>query len=324
MFLEMDETVNVDASPASAAEIDPTLVRFLNLKLGVPAGDLVELDCGGLAYCSRDGSGVVASPPEEGHLHDPFPACCDPDANGLGNLRGPGAARVRLGPGGEELSLNPNATSTQIGSGDTWIVRSTNGGAVTETPVTLAFVFNAVPALARWSDGAGGGGSVSYPVADGGPGTRGNPIPIRRGPTGDYVLEMTLFRPQRKGIAGAGEPAFMDLGHLRYAVQFPSQAVIPPPAPGSNVPVQCSKASLSTADPSLRPAASPDGVLEDQSSDRPASPANTLAFSVDLSRCVADKGGSLGPGSTFFIHPEAFASGTNADHALQTISLVTE
>lgn len=323
LFLNMDETVNANASAASVAQIDSTVAKFLNIKLAVPQGELVELDCGGLVYCSPGGTGITATPPEEGNARSEFPACCDPDGNGFGNLRGSGAAPLRRIGDGDEFSLNPSATSMQIGSGDAWILRTTSAGVVTQTPVTLPFVFITVPALARYDDGAGGAATVSYPVPAGGPGTPPNPIAIGRNTSGEYVFTMTLFRPQRRGIASAGEASYMDLGRLRYAVQLPNVPGKPQGGPGG--PTQCSQASLSTSDPNLTPVNSGDsGMLADQSGDKPADPANTLTFSVNLSKCVADKGGTLAAGSRFHIHPEAFASGASSDHALQTIYLVTK
>lgn len=193
---------------------------------------------------------------------------------------------------------------------------------LTQTPVTLPFVFNTVPALARYDDGAGGAATVSYPVPTEGPGTPTNPIAIGRSASGDYVFTMTLSRPQRRGIGNAGEASYMDLGRLRYAVQLPNVPGRPEGSPGG--PTQCSQASLSTTDPNLAPAGAGDsGMLADQSGDRPADPSNTLTFSVNLSKCVADKGGTLTAGSSFHIHPEAFASGVSSDHALQTIFLLT-
>jgi hypothetical protein len=323
LFLNMDETVNANASAASVAQIDSTVAKFLNIKLAVPQGELMELDCGGLVYCSPGGTGITATPPEEGNASLNFPACCDPDGNGFGNLRGPGAAPLRRIGEGDEFSLNPSATSTQIGSGDAWILRTTSAGVATQTPVTLPFVFITVPALARYDDGAGSAATVSYPVPAGGPGTPSNPIAIGRNTSGDYVFTMTLFRPQRRGIASAGEASYMDLGRLRYAVQLPN---VPGQAQGSpGGPTQCSQASLSTSDPNLTSVNSGDsGMLADQSGDKPADPANTLTFSVNLSKCVSDKGGTLEGDRRFHIHPEAFASGTSSDHALQTIYLETK
>jgi hypothetical protein len=163
-------------------------------------------------------------------------------------------------------------------------------------------------------------------VAPGSPGSsQSSPIELARNASGNYVFSGTYFRPQRKGIAGAGEPSFMDIGGLRYAMQLPNVPGAPSPAPGAQQGApQCSAASLATSDANLAPAGGgAAGLLQDRAADAPASVSNKLSFSVDLSRCVADKGGSLGPGMTFRIHPEAFAAGDSPDHALQTIWLKT-
>lgn len=323
IFLDLSQTLNADAAGVTPAEIDSMLVAHLNLKgLNVPQGDLVELNCNGLTYCSPGGTGQVVAGQQPNPTTAPFPSCCDPDGNGFGNLRGPGAPPLTAGPGGEELSLNPNATSAQIGSGDTIVVRVTSNGRLTQTPVPIDFVFNTVPALQRYSDGAGDAGTISYPASTASPGTLNNPIALAAGPNGDIVMQLTVWRPQRRGIAGAGEPAFMDVGHLSYALDVPPQAPIPR---GANPAPQCSAASVSSSDPSLSGQTVPlqnapsAGVFVDSADDRPASPANTLSMTVDLTRCLTDKGASGFPvGSTIDLEVEADAQGSS-DHANQQV-----
>ncbi len=323
VFLDLSQTLNADASGVTAGQIDAMLAGHLNLRgLDVPHGDRVELDCEGLSYCSPGGTGQVVADDGPNAPSEPFPSCCDPDRDGLGNLRGPGAPPLLAGPGGDEFSLDPNATAGRIGSGDTPVMRIVSGSQVTEAPVPIRFVFDTVPALARWVDGTGDAGTISYPAASGSPGTVNDPLALGSGSNGDVVLQLTIWRPQRRGIAGAGEPAFIDVGRLGYHVDVPPQAPMPI---GANPSPQCSAASLSSADPSLSAESEPmqagpaAGGFIDSAPDRPANPANTLSMTVDLTRCLADKGASGFPvGTELDVELEADAQGS-ADHANQKI-----
>jgi hypothetical protein len=49
-----------------------------------------------------------------------------------------------------------------------------------------------------------------------------------------------------------------------------------------------------------------DGALSDSAQDQPASPANTLTFSVDLTRCLAVNGLSWTPGQGYLFNFSAF------------------
>lgn len=181
------------------------------------------------------------------------------------------------------------------------IQRVTTAGVTTQYPGTIAFVFNTVPALHTWSDSAGGSGTVSYPVAapsgpgTGGPGTMSNPFPVAPGPNGHVVLTLTFWRPQRSGIAGAGEPAFMDIGHLAYHSEPHVLSGGPSPA------VTCPASSYSTSDPSLVPGTfgigGMEGDLVDQADDAPANPAKTLTYSLDLTACFSANGATLSSGN---------------------------
>ena len=126
-----------------------------------------------------------------------------------------------------EFRLLPSAPTNKIGSGDTMIERTPDGK---ELPGSLAFVFNTVPAVNRWADGAGNGATITYPAALGTPGTRTSPIEIVTSPSGDYELTFTFWRPQRSAIATAGEgDGFVDIGGLAYAVNVPNLARHQPP-----------------------------------------------------------------------------------------------
>jgi hypothetical protein len=252
----------------------------------VPADGQAQLDCGGLSYCSPGGTGRIRQPggfdpgpsfPQDGATYGTLA----PDANAA-----PG--------GGAQTTVYPMATAKQIASGDVLIERTTSGATVTETPATLNFVFNTTPALASWTSSGGQAGSVAYPVAAGAPGTRDNPFPISAGPDGHVAVTLNAWRPQRRAIAGAGEgTGFMDIGHL----QWESRVVTQGSGPGGQAVVDCRGPGIySSTDPDLTP--SPDTGLLDQSADAPASASRTVAYTVDISSCLATRSIAWNPGET--------------------------
>lgn len=330
MFLDIPHTLNANAAGVTREQIDETLVANLNTKfLDVPQGDLVKLDCHGLTYCTVDGTGQVvlngafSSPGVGGPVSvtAPWPSCCTAGGDGFGILRG-GATEVVLS--GNEFSLDPHALSTKIGTGDLMTVLITKDGATTQQPVPLDFVFNTVPALQSYSDGVGNSATITYPATYSSVGTRGNPAPVSVGPDGHITVQFTWWRPQRSGIAGAGEPDFMDIGRLVYAFDMASQNLVPDAGIGGSS-AACSAASVSTNDPSLTLREQPDssshpsGGLRDDSADQAANSANTLSATLDVTQCVLDKGGSGIPiGSEIRMDLSANTQ-SSSDHANQDL-----
>jgi hypothetical protein len=278
--------------------------------LDVPQG--AELDCGGLSYCSAGGTGTSNAEPWRGFPGTPFPSDTDADGDGLGTM--PVTER-------DEFRLSPNATSAQIGAGDTMIQHRPDG---TQLPGVLAFAFNTVPALTSWGDGSGASGSIAYPVADGAPGTSNNPLTIRRDGAGDYVLTYTFWRPQRRAITSAGESGdYIDIGGLEYEVNVPNVPRSPSAEPGSGQSPQCPPEALSTSDPQLRLVpGETGGRVADLAPDRAADPANRLTFAVNLSRCAELRGGSLQPGDLLNMDISAEPADPDShDHANQIVWL---
>jgi hypothetical protein len=187
LFLPMDETVNQDASGVSQTQIDSTLQSNLNVKLlNIPSADVIELNCNGLSFCSQGGTGQASEEAVQsttpGQMFNPlvpFPEATLDPATGFGEIVGPnvptGFLGTLTGSGSQEFSLMPNATSSEIGSGDVITELITSGGVTTRTPTTLEFVFNTVPAITSYSDTAGDSGSITYPDTSK-LGTSGNPI----------------------------------------------------------------------------------------------------------------------------------------------------
>ena len=324
IFLDLGQTLNADAAGVTTADIDAMLPQFLNIVgTNVPQGDSVALDCGGLTYCSAGGTGQLTASNSPNPTFVPFPSCCDPSGDGFGNLRGPDA--VGLGRDNHQNNwafLYPRATSSQIGSGDAFVLRVTSGGALTESPVSLGFVFNTVPALESYNDLVGDSGTISYPAAAGSPGTQNNPIPVTANSSGDVVLVMRLWRPQRKGIPGAGEPTFMDIGHLLYTIDATNLAQnVAAGASSLGTSSVCSAESLGTRDPALSVSGSGTGLgyVVDRTADQPANPANLIGFGVNLTRCLTDAGAPgfpVGAQGAIGLKAQAPNSG---DHAVQNI-----
>jgi hypothetical protein len=334
LFLAMNETLNDDAAGVSVAAIDSTLQARLNVKLlDVPTtSSLLELNCNGLSFCSQGGTGQavlegVPSGPSMATV--PFPDASRDSATGFGEIVGPAVPSGLLGTtadGQHEFSLNPNATSSQIGSGDVITEVLTNGGVTSQVPTTIDFVFNTVPAITTYSDTAGDAGTVTYPDSSN-LGTADNPIKVAAGPNGDVVMTFTLFRPQRQGVAGAGEPAFMDLGHLAYELDNASSPTPGAAIIGSAVAPQCPTASYSAPSSTLTLISggssehSPptgDGAMVDSANDQPASPSNTISFTVDLTQCLASKGVSSFPVGEPELFDLSANSQSSSDHANQT------
>jgi hypothetical protein len=81
----------------------------------------------------------------------------------------------------------------------------------------------------------------------------------------------------------------MDMGHLKYSVEDPTNSR------GDACPLD----SYSDVSPTLTPESSgPDKWLSDSADDSPPSPSNTISFTVDFAKCVAEDGGPSIAGQT--------------------------
>jgi hypothetical protein len=293
--LDIGLSLNANAGAVTDAQIDATLARYATLAIAVPAGDEVELDCLGLAYCSPGGTGTTL----EGNKR--FPADADADADGFGTItRG----------STDDFQLHPGATSAEIGSADSFIEHVTTGGSETTAAGTLNYVFSTTPALTAFTTAAGSG-TISYPVAPGGLGTDQNPIPV---PSGSPI-NLAFWRPQRKAIKGSGEGrAFVDIGHLTYSADIPNGPSAPgSPGGGPGAGGNCRGQYTSTdADATV----TGDGVL-DKADDRAAAAANTLSFTVDVDACLAANSATWPVGDKLGIDIQARAA--QGDNAAQKI-----
>jgi hypothetical protein len=293
--LDIGLSLNANAGAVTDGQIDDALARWATLAISVPAGDEVELDCLGLAYCSAGGTGTTLT------ANKPFPGDFDADGDGFGTI-----TRGTTG----DFQLHPGATSAEIGSGDSFIHRVTSAGVERTAAGTLNYVFSTTPALTSFTTTAGSG-AISYPVAPGGLGTDQNPIPVPAG----SPINLAFWRPQRKAIEGSGEgSAFVDIGHLTYSADIPNGPAAPGrpgggPGPGGN----CRGQYASTdADATV----TGDGIL-DKADDRAAAPANTLSFTVDVDACLAANSVTWPAGDKLGIDIQARAA--QGDNAAQKI-----
>ena len=294
--LPLESSINANTGSVTDAQIDSALAASATLAMQVPDGDTVELDCLGLSYCSAGGTGRAL----EGGA---FPGDYDTDADGFGAIFRGSTGDFQLGVG---------ATAAQIGSGDTFIQHVTTGTTTTQVPGILNYLFATTPALARWADGSGASGSVTYPAGPGATGTAPNPISLTAGADGHVVATLTFWRPQRKAIAGSGEgTGWIDIGGLGYSADIPNgPSAGGPGAPGGAGRGRCDGGAYGTADPSL--SVSGDQVL-DTAADRPADPANQLTFSVDITRCLTNGGVTWNAGETLAVDIQARSNyGDNA------------
>lgn len=200
--------------------------------------------------------------------------------------------------GGSAFFLYPRATSAQIGSGNVITTDATIEGVTSETPQPLGFVFETVPAIVSYEDTAGDHGTIEYPDTSGYGSccVAGNAIKVAAGPNGDVEVTLTFYRPQRPGVAGAGEAQFMDIGHLAYTLR-----VQVPPKPGEIVPedtAPCEPSDYSNLSPTLTLSTAKlmgvahACVLVDSEGDHAAraGASNTLSFTVDLTKLLAGSG----------------------------------
>lgn len=302
--LDLSESLNANAGAVTDAQIDAVMSKYQTLAIQVASSE-AELDCGGLSYCSMGGTGIAMG---NGGNPDPanaFPDAFDSDGDGFGLLE--------AGSTGD-FQLLTNAKAGEIGSGDAFVERVRRSGAESEVPGILNYVFSTTPALNGWNEGATAG-TVTYPVPAGGAGTAANPIPVSA--TGDVIVAMTFWRPQRKAIPGSGEGSdWVDIGRLKYTADVPNApAAGGPGAPGARGPGNCAASTYSTTDANLKVGL--DGV-EDSSVDRPSVPANTLTFSVNLTQCLAASAITWSSGQTLQVDIQARSS--FGDNAAQKVS----
>ena len=302
--VELEQSVNVNAlrnegtisSGDLYSAMDQLVQTWQTLAMAVAGkeGDTVVLNCGALSYCRSGGTGRT-----DGYSYDqakPFPGTpgdasgYDPDGDGLGLMTRGGSAH--------DFQLNTGAKTSEIGSGDvlTEIINKGSSGSY-EVTAMLEFAFVTNPAIKSVQINGGDPITFHYPVSVGAPGT--NSSCIRVPASGDVTVAFEAWRPQRKGISGAGESEFVDIGKSQIVMDMANAPALPGESQtGTRGPGNC-VAGYSTTDPNLeiQEVTTTKGVeqrLWDTASDTTASTANTYTFSINLDQCFAHPG--EGPG----------------------------
>ena len=257
-------------SSSFGALVDTAMKTRGELFFPLPSGADIELDCGGLSYCSPGGSGFAITRDQR------FPEQSDPDGDGFGTLTpvpafhdgqdGLGVAQS-LDPA-TVFGLAPMAGAAAIRAGDTYIERVHSATGETERPVALGMVFGALPALAYWRDPARSV-TIGYPAPAGAEGSESNAFTVVPGADGDYRVTLGFWRPQRAALPGelADPSHWVDIGGLTYSIVG------------------------KTAEANRRLWRCPaSDSLVDQAPDREENPAATLEMTVDLSACYRASG----------------------------------
>ena len=294
------ETVNAYGS--SDADIAAAFRGELWLAImggGVDAGS-AELDCGALSYCSVGGTGRLIPTPPATPIFDTaqgFPRpCCDADGDGMGSLTKAGNQAFDFA-----TQIFPGTTPDLIHPGDVLIVRATQDSAPVSAAASLGLIFTGFPALAKYDDGQGNANATPLTYPFDGHQYEHLQVPVRANSSGDVVVNMIFWRPQRLRLATEpGTEKWMDVGgmnHFAAASDVPFSAQ--PPAPGTP-PGACPSSSYSNVGANLSP--EPPGQLlgayhlKDLSADRPTNRAaafadqNTFSYTLNLTNCLAAYG----------------------------------
>ena len=216
-----DSGVNLNATGVTDAQIDAnvsgdqgfSVTFYFSVPPDRPVASGAWVDCGSLPYCNTtSGTALVGGLSESsgslprGSLWRSYQPDGNPQGNGLERLSRSGGTAWAMG-------LVPKATTAQLSPGDVYNVNFRGTSGTTVSTVALPSYPVTVPAVKTVSTG---GSTTTLTYGDpGAPGTNdGTAIPLSAG--GD--LSMVYWRPQRRGVPGAGEQPLMDMGRLHYTI----------------------------------------------------------------------------------------------------------
>ncbi len=181
----------------------------------------------------------------------------------------------------------PQLPSADVKPGSLFTMNFTTAGQITKSVVgSLSPYFASVPALKEVTVG-GQVKNIDYAQkAANGPaaanGTQNNPIVV---PANNKVITLTFWRPQRSGVISAGESRFVDMGGLRYGFYVGVNRICDA---GAMTPVST---GLTSTPVGGNFAHTP---LVDSAKDSAPNAANTLSFTVDLSKCEGGTAPTIG------------------------------
>jgi len=271
--LDLDQSLNLHATNSlTTSAIDAAMqsVQTLAIQVAGSSDESSELDCGDLSYCSAGGTGQNNNQSFPGAAGGSF----DSDGDGFGSI-----TRGATG----DFQLVTKATSSEIGGGDTFIQRIRGSdGLERQIPGLLNFVFSSTPALKSISVNGAAAQTIDYSAN---PRLGSRQRCIQAPASGDVVLHITGWRPQRSGLTTAGESEFVDIGRSLITIDIPNGPVsIGAPGGGSSGPGNCVRSAYSVPSDTNLTVAN-DGI-QDGKSDSGADSANTYNFTVDISACL--------------------------------------
>jgi hypothetical protein len=307
---------NTGVTPSEEA-VNNLIKRYTTLAIEVKGDntDISELNCGSLSYCQSLGSGTV------GNSTDSFPGAgdskYDTDGDGKGNLE--------KGPT-RDFQLKTNSSLSLINTGDTIIQEVLSPSGVTKKFLgRLNFVFKGTPAFKNVTlnpnDVSSKTFSFNYPLESNPLGSKGNCIPVSPAFTGELKLEIEAWRSQRKGIKAIGESEWVDIGGSEITVDIPNKPCTTNNCSSIRSPNNCSVASYAESDTNLEIIG---GKLLDKKLDSPASPANTIKFSLDLTSCLLESGDQFKSGESveFDLQFRSQAKQSGSDNAAIKLCLI--
>jgi hypothetical protein len=271
--LDLDQSLNLHATnsltvPAIDAALQST--QTLAIQVAGNTGETSELDCGVLSYCSSGGTGQNNNQPFPGAAGGSF----DADGDGFGSI-------TRGGTG--DFQLITKAKSSTIGAGDTLIQRiKSSDETERHIPGLLNFVFNSTPALKSIAVNGAAAQNIDYSAN---PRLGSRQSCIQAPASGNVVLNITGWRPQRPGLSSAGEAQFVDIGRSIITIDIPNGPVsVGAPGGGSSGPGNCLSSAYSIPGDTNLTIVS-DGI-QDGKNDSNADSSNTYNFTVDLTSCL--------------------------------------
>ena len=324
-----DAGTNFNATGVTQAQIDANVSgeNTFNFIFYFGGGDLpattgAYVDCGALSYCnSVTGtavlSGLSESSPDlpRGTLWRNWRVDGNRAGNGLEKITNNGQNAWAAG-------LQPRATTAQMAPGDLFNVVFRGAGGDVITPVALPSYPVTVPAIKTVTSGG-----VATTILNGNPASPGSndSSAVALSAAGDLAFD--YWRPQRRGIAGTGEAALIDMGNLHYTISIGSLRT----AGGTEVRVS-REFSCNAAGEPVSPE-SPGGDFygpADLTADAAPNPANTRTYTTNLRSCLsgAISAGYLPAGTSLAgakVNVGFTASGENrsggADRATMSIAL---
>ena len=324
-----DAGTNFNATGVTQAQIDANVSgeNTFNFIFYFGGGDLpattgAYVDCGALSYCnSVTGtavlSGLSESSPDlpRGTLWRNWRVDGNRAGNGLEKITNNGQNAWAAG-------LQPRATTAQMAPGDLFNVVFRGAGGDVITPVALPSYPVTVPAIKTVTSGG-----VATTILNGNPASPGSNDSSAVAVSAEGDIAFDYWRPQRRGIAGTGEAALIDMGNLHYTISIGSLRT----AGGTEVRVS-REFSCNAAGEPVSPE-SPGGDFygpADLTADAAPNPANTRTYTTNLRSCLsgAISAGYLPAGTSLAgakVNASFTASGENrsggADRATMSIAL---